>query len=160
MMDIRQQVEYQEIQSAPKWTWALSFCIIIVLLLLVYTSFGSPAVPEYFNYIWVGILILFIFIMMNFLRMRVVITSEELVVSYGFLHHRVPRSAISKIEQIKLTFRNTGGIGIRVSSLGYTIYNTRWGKALRIDRNDGEKSFGFTSDNPEQIISILLPKRI
>jgi uncharacterized integral membrane protein len=150
------KIEYQETQAAPAWALAFGSILVLVLIFLLIMSLSGNGFPGFLKFIWLAILLLLLFILINFRQMRVVITARELVVAYGLFRKVIPREVISGVEEINLTFVNTGGIGIRLTSLGYNVYNTRWGRALRIDRRDGGKSFGFTADNIDLVKEILL----
>ncbi|MFC1721577.1 DUF3093 family protein [Patescibacteria group bacterium] len=152
------QVEYEEIQSAPIWTYLIGVIVVVAILVILWFASTTAPISIYLWILCISLLILLAFIFLTFSRMKVRITNDELDISYGLFHHRIPRSAIKAVTDIDLKFTNTGGIGIRVSLLGYTVYNSRWGKGIRIDRNDGGKSVGFSADNPEQIKQMLLPK--
>jgi len=154
--NLMNQVEYEEIQKAPIWTYLIAVIIvgILIFVMAISTTYAEP-IPGYLWWFFIAIIVLMILVVANFSRMKIAITTHELDISYGIFHHRVPRSAIKSVSDINLTFRNTGGIGIRLSSLGFTVYNTRWGQGLQVDRSDGAKSVGFSADNPEQIKNVL-----
>lgn len=153
-----EKIEYQETQSAPAWALAFGSILVLVLIFLLLMSIQGSSFPELLKYIWLAILLLLIFVLINFRQMRVVITARDLIVSYGIFRKTIPRSVISGVAEINLTFINTGGIGIRLTAWGYNVYNSRWGRALRVDFRDGQKSFGFTVDNIDLVKEILAKK--
>jgi len=151
-----ENIDYQEVQRAPLWTFLIAIAVVgILIFIMFFSSTYAEPIPAYLWCFFGSMIVLLVFVTVNFSRLKIKITGSELDISYGVFHRRIPRSAIKKVSDIKLTFMNTGGIGIRMSSLGCTVYNSRWGKALKVERNDGGSPVGFSADNPEQVKSIL-----
>lgn len=151
-----ENIHYQETQSAPLWTFLIAVVVVgILVFIMFFSSAYTEPIPDYLWWFFGAIIALLVFVTVNFAKLKIIITDIELDISYGIFHRRIPRRAIKKVEDIRLTFMNTGGIGIRISSLGCTVYNSRWGKALKVERNDGGKPVGFSANNPKQIKNIL-----
>ncbi len=146
---------YEETQRGSAWLIITALVLIALGGWLIMT--GLTTDDGGWRLVSIGIIEIaaFVFVFFNFLKMKIVISESELDVSYGWFHHKIPLAQIKAVAITDLKFRNTGGIGIRLTPDGTTIYNTRWGQGIMIARSDTSRKFAFTTDNPEQILNTL-----
>lgn len=153
-----EKIEYQEEQNGP-W-WAIVLATILVIISVIMLIFGSEykSSPAWMMVFWPAFIAFLVFLLINFAKMKIFVTDTELIVSYGVFKKVIKKSDIRKIEPVKLTFTNTGGIGIRFSYDNMIVYNTRWGDALKIELKNTRRKFGFTTDNQAAILDKLQTK--
>ena len=77
-----EEIEYQETQAAPAWALAFGSILVLVLIFLLIMSIQGNGFPDFLKYIWLAVLLLLLFMLINFRQLRVVITARDLIVTY------------------------------------------------------------------------------
>jgi hypothetical protein len=102
--------------------------LILVVGSLVASGFAADAPMQ--DFIWIGIIGVFLFLLMwSLLVFRICITETELKFGYPFWHRRIPLGEVrvGDVESIPIW----AGIGIHYWS-GRWVYNGRLGQGVRI----------------------------
>jgi len=89
--------------------------------------------------------------------LKIVITSEGLVVAFRFFSQRFFLCDIELCEQTTTSFKKYAGIGIRYGADGSLAYSTSLGSAVRITQA-GERSFVFSTNHPDTVCQIISKK--
>lgn len=134
---------------------ATTSLIIIVLVSIV--VFIQPLDFEALIGIGVSlaVLVFILLLFMNFRGIRIQITSDRLLVSYGLLNKKsVKFDGISSCRLVKASFGRYGGIGVRFGLDGSYAYTTSFGNAVEITPKKG-RVFVFSSNNPEKICELI-----
>ncbi len=105
-------------------------------------------------WMYVGFDLFFIVIMLNFRKMNIVIDSEKLIVSFGFIKKKVRFEDIAKCERINATLGVFTGMGIRYGGDGSLAFLPRLGEAIKLNFVSG-RPFVFTSNNIEKVLEVL-----
>ena len=133
---------------------------LIVFLLLILTVFLHPLNTE--GLIGFGAstltLIFILILLLNFRGIKIQLSSEELMVDYGFFNHkRISMDDVVSCNLVKASFRRFGGVGVRYGRDGSWAYTTSFGNAVEIVPKKG-RTFVFSSNNPEKICQIINTK--
>ena len=97
----------------------------------------------------------FILLYMNFRVLRITITESHLEVRYGkFQRKIIPVTTMIDCEHIQISFKEYGGIGIRLGRDGTWAYNTSLGDAVKITI-PGERPFAFSTANPGKVCQLI-----
>jgi hypothetical protein len=139
--------------KATMWAVASS----IVFLLLILAAFLHPLNTEGIIGFGVSMLtLMFILVLfLNFRGIKIQLSSEELIVEYGFFNHKhIRMDDIVSCNLVKASFRRFGGVGVRYGLDGSWAYTTSFGNAVEIVPKKG-RTFVFSSNNPEKICQII-----
>jgi hypothetical protein len=101
-----------------------------------------------------GLDLIFIVLLVNFLVLKIEVTSRELKVSYGVLRETIRVGDIASATPLRAGFWLYGGMGIRMGSDSSVAYTTSMGGAVRIVRREGHP-FVFSSKRPEYLSSVI-----
>jgi hypothetical protein len=133
-----------------------TFSLIVVVITLVLV-FVEPL--DFEGFIGIGVsLVVFVFIFLlflNFRGIRVQLTSDKLVVSYGLLNRKsINLDDIASCRMVKASFGRYGGVGVRFGLDGSYAYTTSFGNAVEIAPKKG-RVFVFSSNNPDKICELI-----
>ena len=129
----------------------IGFVIFLVIALMVYLGIAIPRVPT-IALIFVSTMLGFIYI--NFMKLKIIITSKQLRLGFGIFNYSVQLENIDYIEIRKPPWYWYGGLGIRLGwdwSIGFL---QKFGRGVRITPKRGRRLF-FSTNNPEAIVNIV-----
>ena len=111
------------------------------------------------NPLWIVIsgflFILLLFVFWNFRGIRIQLTTEELLVNYGFFHsEHILISDVVLVEPTRADFGKYWGVGVRYGTDRSLAYTTSFGSAVKIVLKKG-RPFVFSSHNPQEIVNII-----
>ena len=102
-----------------------------------------------------SVTVAFVLLYLNFRILRITITESHLKVRYGkFQRKIIPIAKMTECEHIQISFKEYGGIGIRLGRDGTWAYNTSLGDAVKVIITD-ERPFAFSTVNPERVCTLL-----
>lgn len=102
-----------------------------------------------------AILIFILLLFLNFRGIRIQLTSDKLVFSYGLLNRKsINLDDIVSCKLVKASFGRYGGVGVRVGLDGSYAYTTSFGNAVEITPKKG-KVFVFSSNHPDKICELI-----
>jgi len=133
----------------------VSFLVLALFISTLAVRF-SISVPDPLFAVVLALPLVFVLSMFgNYRGVRIRITSQELVVSYGILNRkRIPISEIASCEHTKVDFGKHLGVGIRHGTDGSYAYSTSFSNAVKINQLNG-RPFVFSSNKPDEICSII-----
>lgn len=132
----------------------------IIFLLLIVAAFLHPLNTDGLIGFGVSILtlIFILILLLNFRGVKIQLSSEELMVDYGFFNHkRIGMDDIVSCNLVKASFRRFGGVGVRYGLDGSWAYTTSFGNAVEVVPKKG-RTFVFSSNHPEEICQIINTK--
>ena len=128
--------------------------ILIASLGIIFTAY-LPIELAYIGLILGGVCIFIFLIFWNYRWLQIILTKNQLEVSYGVLNHkRIPLNQITKFDITKAYFKTYGGVGIRFGMDGSWAYNTDFGDAVKLTLQSG-KPFLFSTKSPQKICDLL-----
>lgn len=102
-----------------------------------------------------AILVFILFLFVNYRGIKIQLTSDILVVSYGVFNKKsIPFDDIASCRVVKASFGRFGGIGVRYGFDGSTAYTISFGNAVEIMPKNG-RMFVFSSNNPNKICELI-----
>lgn len=131
-----------------------SFVIICVYLFLNWQRGELGRIPLFILVILVGIMVLDLFMIINFYQLKTMVTEDKLIFGFGVLQRKVPIEEIEEVTVEKLDFKRYMGYGIRVGRDKSVGYIARAGNGVRIKIRN-KKDFFITSNNAEQLKTML-----
>jgi hypothetical protein len=101
------------------------------------------------------VLVFILLVFVNFRGIRINVTSDRLIVSYGLFNKRsIKFDEIESCRIVKASFGRYGGIGVRFGFDGSTAYTTSFGNAVEITPKKG-RVFVFSSNTLQQICELI-----
>jgi hypothetical protein len=151
---------YRENVRFPPWVGIFFLAIIAFLFaILVFQSFAS--LPGWWNsaptaalLILIGFFVLMALVTLNFVKLGIVVDSEEIRVSFGKIRKTIPWNEVVSCEVTKARFGVYGGVGIRLGVNKSLAFTSSLGNAVRIMRTDG-LPFVFSTKNPAELSRII-----
>jgi hypothetical protein len=132
--------------------------IAAVILVTAYFSLNPPLGSRAPTPILMFVMVIMVFVFINFRTLEISIADGRLVVGYGFAKSRVRLSDIVYVEVIRPPFWRYGGFGIRWGWDGSVGYIVDYRRGVRVTRRRGMPIF-FSTRNPERILQILDQQR-
>lgn len=137
--------------------WFLSAVLlleIIIIAILIFMNFGFKL--NGFTSFFVAIELFLLIIFWNFRKLKILVTDEILEFGFGIFNKRFPRKDIISCKPVEIRFGHSYyGIGIRFGWNNTILYNTRFGKAVRIKVRNHERDFVVTTNNPKKLCNAL-----
>jgi len=133
---------------------AFQALIAAVILVTAYFSLNPPLGSRAPTPILMFVMVIMVFVFINFRTLEISIADGRLVVGYGFTKSRVQLSDIVYVEAIRPPFWRYGGFGIRWGWDGSVGYIVDYRRGIRVTRRRGMPIF-FSTRNPERILQIL-----
>jgi hypothetical protein len=131
------------------------FSLLTLCVLLITIAVGVAVQHPFLIVLLASPLAFVLFVFWNYRGLQIQVTNQELLANYGFFNHKtIQLSDMVSCEPTKASFRKYGGIGVRYSTDGSWAYTTSLGDAVKIILRKG-KPFVFSSNNPEEICSII-----
>jgi hypothetical protein len=155
---LQDNILYSEWVSVGKFVKAVvgSVSVLALFVLAIAIWFSISTRNPLFAVTVASPLIFLLTLYGNYRGVRIRITSRELVVSYGILNRkRIPIPNVASCELTKASFGKYFGVGIRYGTDGSLAYSTSFSNAVKINQLEG-KPFVFSSNNPDEICSIII----
>ncbi len=148
-------MRYQEEQKSIPIIIGMGIGAVIALPLGIYSTFVDPTTP-----FWAPILLIvmegaFIFLFINFYKLSIKVENGLLEFGFGIINKRFRVEDVVSCQPYQLKFGKVLGIGIRLSTDGAVVYNTRFGKGVKIQIKDKKLAYVLTSKNPESLCEAL-----
>jgi len=102
-----------------------------------------------------GTVIFLIFIFVNFRKLEIKITDDFLEFGFGIFRKKIPRKKIISCKTFEVRFGQYFGIGIRYGLNRTILYNTRFGKAVRIKLRGQKRDYVITTNNQKKFCNAL-----
>lgn len=143
----------EEISFHPIFS-GLLLTLILIIAFLIYANFGLT-LSDTTSFL-VAIELFLTIIWWNFRKLNILITDEYLKFGFGIFSKRIPRKEIVSCKPFDIRFGQYFGIGIRFGWLNNTVlYNTRFGKAVRIRIKNHKRDYVITTDDPKKLCTAL-----
>ena len=131
------------------------FSLLILCILLIIIAVGVAIQYPFLIVVLASPLVFVLSVFWNYRGIQIQVTNKELLTKYGFFNRkRILIGDIVSCEPTKASFGRYGGIGIRYGTDGSWAYTTSLCDAVKIILRKG-KPFVFSSNNPEEICSII-----
>jgi len=131
------------------------FSLLTLCVILITIAVGVAVQHPFLIVVLASLLAFVLFLFWNYRGIQIQVTNKELLTNYGFFNRkRILIGDIVSCEPTKASFGRYGGIGIRYGADGSWAYTTSLGDAVKIILRKG-KPFVFSSNNPEEICSII-----
>ena len=128
--------------------------IAVVILVTAYFSLNPPLGSRAPTPTLMFVMVIMVFVFINFRTLEISITGERLTVGYGFIRSRVRLSDIIYVEAIRPPFWRYGGYGIRWGWDGSVGYIVDYRRGVRVTRRRGMPIF-FSTRDPEGVLRTL-----
>jgi len=124
----------------------------IIVQLLIKETLSQTIMSLIISFI---LLLTFTFILLNFFYMRIKITKEQFLVSYGVFKLKIARGDVLKCEPATFSAKTYLGWGIsRPGFDGTTAWTTRGNKGIRLETK--RRAYIISTNNADEICKILL----
>jgi len=132
---------------------------ILVLLTVIIISLDfylySIYPPDLVTLIADSTVIFLVFMLVNFRKLDIIITDRHLEFGFGIFKKRILINRIVSCKPFDVRFGQYFGIGIRYGLNNTILYNTRFGKAVRIKVKGSKRDYVVTSNNPKKLCNAL-----
>jgi len=144
-----------------KWNILIMSIVVLALLVslvwqMVAGPVGTRPAPNWF---FVGMILFFLAIGINFATLTIRVNMQGIMVGYGIIRHHIPWSNIAGCRLDKASAVKYGGWGIR---LGWAdgkkrlVYNILGSPRVVIEkRQDSHPEFVFSTRNPEGVMKAI-----
>jgi len=151
------QIIFKETQNAY---WVFILGIISIVPIVIVSKMQLEKI-EILSNILIIVSIIIISITLLFYKLTIIICNEKFTISFGIGLIKKSIALINidyqSIEEIKIPWYY--GIGLRITPYGI-LFNTKFGKALKLKSKDQKKSILVGTDNFEEIKKVLLENGI
>lgn len=144
-------IKYREEQTFHPALFGLLLLLIVIIGVLDY-QLSKPALADYTIVI---VELFLIFILANFYKLRINITDASLEFGFGIFKKKILRKNIVSCKPFDIKFGQYFGLGIRLGWNRTILYNTRFGKAVRIKVRGKKMDYAITSNNPKRFCTAL-----
>jgi hypothetical protein len=144
-------IRYEEEQT---FHWAL-LSLLLALIFIGFVMNAEVAKPGNVTLAINLVEIFLIFMLLNFLRLKIVVTDKALEFGFGVFRKTIQRSKIVSCRPFDVRFGQYFGIGIRLGLNNTILFNTRFGKAVRIKIRGHGRDYVVTTDHPEKLCRAL-----
>jgi hypothetical protein len=132
---------------------ALFLLLIVIIGILIFANFGLSLTDTTAFFVAVELFLLIIF--WNFRKLKILITDDFLEFGFGIFKKRFPKKDITSCKPFEVRFGQYFGIGIRWGFNNTVLYNTRFGKAVRIKVRNHKRDFVVTTNYPKKFCNAL-----
>ncbi len=143
-------------EEVPLTQWAaimIGLFITVLTPTLLLEALGVLEEP-WLLWFYVVMDLFFIIVLLNFRKMRIIINSETLRVSFGVIKKNIPLVDIQACEAINASLGVFTGMGIRYGGDGSLAYLPKLGEAVKLELTTG-RPFVFSTNSSEQVLEIL-----
>ncbi len=125
--------------------------ILLSLLIIIFKYFKIGSKPIELNLL-ILIQVLFTIILLNFYKMKIIINSTYIIVSFGIglIYKKILLSNIDTLKKIKIPWYS--GIGIRIFPNGI-LYCANFGSGIQL--NTKQKRIIIGTKNPNELLKLL-----
>jgi len=129
---------------------------LISCVLLIVIAVGVAIQIPFLIVVLASVLALVLILFWNYRGIQIQVTNKELSIDYGFFNHKhIPISNIVSCKHTKTPLSKYGGAGVRYCFADRSwAYITSFSDAVKIIQRK-ERSFVFSSNNPEKLCSII-----
>jgi len=106
--------------------------------------------------ILIVIAIFLVFVGFSFYHLKIKISDQQLMFSFGPMKKKFYIKNMSETHIDDYKFKNYGGFGIRKGFDKTTGFVAKKSKGIKFRDNHSNKVYFFTTDNPDQIMSLLI----
>lgn len=135
--------------------FAVGVVTIIALPLGVYSTFVDPTAPFWTPVLLIAMEGVFIFVFINFYKLRIKVENGFLEFSFGIIKKRFKVEDVISCEPYQLKFGNYLGMGIRFGRDGTIAYNTRFGRGVKIQVRNKKRAYVLTTNDPGALCEAL-----
>lgn len=133
------------------WLWLLLVISSATPIIIMFKEYSNDTVSS--NNLWVLIIIFLAIILFAVLRMKTVVTKENIQLTYfPFVWKTINLADINTMKVINYGF--VGGWGIRLWTQYGTVYNVRGNKGLHIKLKNG-KQLVIGTQKPQELEKII-----
>ena len=147
----------EEVQSKGS-LYISTIIIVISLLILWYQLFIDSFHHPIINWIYL-VIILICLITINFSRLTIRISSQEIAIRYGIVGHTQSWNNVKDVILDETSMIRYGGWGIRIGRFGgkwRLIFNVIGKKCVLLQLNQGRfRELVFSTNSPEEIVKII-----
>ena len=132
-----------------------AFVIAILISTAITTSIFVPQTRAYMLPIYVVLCIFFILIGLNYRRIHITLTKNEITVKFGVLNKKtISFDELVACEIIQATIGKYFGLGVRVGIDKSLAFVTNFGDAVKLTCHEN-KLFVFSTRNSQEICTLL-----
>jgi len=146
---------YEEKQPMVRIFMIINVVVIVVLLWVIYSSYQSGDLPFIAIAINGFVIVLLLFIMINFSALKIRLTSEQLHFSFGMFKKKIYIKNMGNLKVTDYKFHRFGGFGVRKSFTGITGFIARPGKGIEFLETHLNKKIYLSTDNPDELFALL-----
>lgn len=147
------KIKYKETQRFHPILSGILFAMLIIIPLLAMLDANISdfkvmqfiSLPEIF----------LIFIWVNFIELKIVVTDEFIQFGFGLFRKKIPLNKIVSCKPYEVKFGQYFGIGIRFGFNKTILFNMRFGKAVRIKVRGSRRDYVVTTDNQKKFCAAL-----
>lgn len=133
------------------WLWLLLVASSATPIIIMYKEYTNDTVSS--NNLWTLIIIFLVIILFVVLRMKTVVTQENIqLIYFPFVWKTISLSDIDTMKVINYGF--VGGWGIRFWTSYGTVYNVRGNKGLHIKLKNG-KQLVIGTQKPQELEKVV-----
>jgi len=149
------KTRYEETQRFHPLLSGLLFAMLIIIPILAILDANAADSTQLMQFVSLPEIFL-IFIWVNFLEMKIIVTDEFAQFGFGLFRKKIPLKKIVSCKPFEVRFGQYFGIGIRFNWWNRTIlFNTRFGKAVRIKVRGSRRDYVVTTDNQKKLCQVL-----
>ena len=136
----------------------------IVLLIILTSCFMYYTFFIMGSSIWVEVFLAilelaFIFMLLNFRKLIVTVTTDYLEFGYGVLKDRIKLSRITDCKLVEVKFQKYGGLGIKMEEDGSIAYVPKPGSCVKISIEGRLRDYIIYTRRPQTLRDLLLRKK-
>ncbi|HUT21951.1 MAG TPA: PH domain-containing protein [Candidatus Bipolaricaulota bacterium] len=148
---------HEEKQSFSPIGTLLVFAVLIVIGYCFVSSYRADSVseaPDFANLVMVFVFLLDGFVFVNFRRLSVTVTDENMIVGYGLLKRKIKLEEIEDVKVDEYKWQTYLGYGIRIGRDRSRGYVARSGNGVRL-KIENQPDYFITSDNADQLAAAV-----
>ena len=130
--------------------------VVVLIRQLVAGPVGTDPAP---NWLFVGLILLFLVLGVNFATLIIRVTIQGITVGYGIIRHHIPWGHIVSCRLDQASAVRYGGWGIRTAWVGgkrRLVYNILGAPRVVVEKRLGKyHEFVFSTKNPEGVMKAI-----
>jgi hypothetical protein len=151
---------YEEKIIAKFMGGMLGISAVSMFFILIYGLFLNPSdEAPWLPYLFLIFFLFFLFLTLNFFRLIIRITYQDITVSYGIFKRRIGWENIENVYVDDTPAIKYGGAGIRTTRLKgewILVYNVVGGPRCVLKLKEGRyKRFVFSTKNPDEVVNVI-----
>lgn len=141
------------------YPWMQGLLIITVLIFIAAIWFSWQNDAAELNWGWrILIVLVFLFTLLaaiNFRRLLIVVTDEQLICGFGIFRRAFPLNKINTVEIGVYSFGNYWGYGVRFGRDNTLGYVPRGGAGIKLEIQGERRAIFVSTQRPEEVKKIL-----